>query len=125
MKQEFESTDSFSRVTTDHWIETCNFTGEELLSRYVTQGSLVDGLFLWLTTIAFKTHLNYVHSSNVWTSRGSEQPNMRDAVILFTQKYFIAAPSVNEQSLKAIVKDGFCDPVDTVVKFVDVLLVLN
>ncbi len=50
---------------------------------------------------------------------------MRDAVILFTEKYFIAAPSVNEWSLKIIVKDGFCDLVDTVVKFVDVLLVLN
>ena len=89
------------------------------------QNSLVDGLFLWLGTIVMKTHLNYVHDSCVWTSCRSEKPDMHDAVVLFTEKYFIAAPSVNGRPTKAMVKDGFCDPEDTIHKYMKKPLVLN
>ena len=32
---------------------------------------------------------------------------MQDAVMLFTEKYFIAVPLVNGHTVKAVVKDGF------------------
>ncbi len=125
VKAEFLNEDLFSQVTMNWWVESCNFSKEKLLEYYTTQDPLVDGLFLWLATTAFCTHLNYIHDSNVWTSRGSEKPDMRDAVILFTEKYFIMVPSVNSKPVKAVVKDGFCNPQDTLHKYVDQPLVLN
>ncbi len=39
--------------------------------------------------------------------------------MLFTEKYFIATPSVNGHTAKAIVKDGFCDPLDTLQRYME------
>ena len=125
VKLEFLDEDSFSHVTMSHWVESCNFTKDQLLECYTTQNSLVDGLFLWLGTIVMKTHLNYIHDSCVWTSHGSENPDMQDAIVLFTEKYFIAAPLVNVCTVKAIMKDGFCNPLDTLQRYMDCPLVLN
>ena len=125
VKLEFLDENSFSHITMSCWVESCNFTKDQLLEHYTTQDSLVDGLFLWLGTIVMKTHLNYIHDSCVWTSHGSENPDMRDAVVLFIEKYFIAVPSINGCTVKAIVKDGFCDPVDTLHRYVEYPLMLN
>ena len=122
---EFLDEDSFSHITMSHWVESCNVTKDQLLEHYTMQDLLVDSLFLWLGTIAMKTHLNYIHNSCVWTSCGSKNPDMWDAVVLFTEKYFIAVPSVNSHTAKAVVKDSFCNPLDTLQRYVDHPLVLN
>ncbi len=125
VRDEFLNDASFLQVTTKHWVESCNFTKDQLLARYVTMGSMVNGLFVWLATIATRTHLNYVHNDGIWTSHTSENPDIRDAVVLYTEKYFIAAPSVIGKAIKAMVKDGFCEPIDTMDKYEPKAVVLN
>ncbi len=77
----------------------------------------MDGLFVWLATIATHMHLNYVHFDGVWTSRASDSPNLQDKLVVTTQMHFLAAKAKNQKATKLDIKDGFNDPQDTESQF--------
>ena len=85
----------------------------------------MDCLFVWLATIVTRLHLNFVHSNGIWSSRASEKPDMRDALVMHIEGHFLSACSQNDQVLKEEVCDGFYDPLDTMPDFVPYPVVLN
>ena len=72
-----------------------------------------------------RTHLNFVHDNGVWTTRASEKADMRDALIVDTEKHFLVAPSQLEQVPKMEIYDGFNDPDTTSSCFLTRPTVLN
>ncbi len=123
--QEFLNKASFAHATVQHWVESSNLTELQYLRHYSNLDNKVDGLFLWLATIATKTHLNFVHQNRVWTSHASEKPDVWDALIVSTQTHFLAARSQNGKLTKMEIGNGFCDPLDTAERFVSKPVVLR
>ena len=114
---EFLNSASFLHTTVQQWTETCRFTESQLLTYYSTLDFKVDGLFVWLATIAMCTHLNYVHSNGIWMSHASESLDMCDALVVTTDMHFLAAKSQNMPAMKMEIKDGFNDPSKTASRF--------
>ena len=86
--------------------------------QYLSCYSKIDGLFLWLATIAMKTHLNFVHQNGVWTSHASEKPDVQDALIVTMHSHFLATELQNGKLTKMEFDDGFCDLLTTADRFV-------
>ncbi len=85
----------------------------------------MDSLFVWLATVVTRLHLNFVHSNSIWSSRASEKPDMRDALMMHVEGQFLSVCSQNDQVPREEVCDGFYDPLDTMPDFVLYLVVLN
>ncbi len=88
---EFLNKMSFAHAMVQRWVESSDMSATQYLSCYSNLGAKTDGLFLWLATIATKTHLNFVHQNRVWTSHASEKPDVHDALIVTTHSHFLAA----------------------------------
>ncbi len=89
----------------------------QFLRIYSTIGSHVDGLFVWLASVATRFHINFVHQNGIWSSCGSEVPDLRDAMVMHVEGHFISTPSTLEKVSKAEVRDGFLDLLDTMPSF--------
>ena len=87
--------------TVSRWVDASVFTPAQFLARYSNVGKELDGLFLWLASVSYKRHINYVHSSQVWTSQSSECPDTCDAAIIYVENGFLAASSINAKETKA------------------------
>ncbi len=112
-------------VTVLCWIEASNLMESQFLTYYSTVDSHVDGLFMWLVTVATGFHLNFVHTNGVWSSCASESPDMQNAVVMHIEGHFISAPSQLARVPKEEVHDGFLDPEDTMPAFVGYPIVLT
>lgn len=111
---QFLNTKAFMYSTIDHWVEVSDFLSTlELLDWYSESGKTVDGLFLWLASVALCIHVNLVHDSNAWTSCAADTVNMMDATIVFTEAGFLSAVLLEQRPDKVALKDDFCDPLTT------------
>ncbi len=124
VRDEFLNKRSFAYTTVQRWMETATLTESQLLRQYSTLGLKVDGLFIWLATIAMCLHLNYVHSNGIWMSCASESPDMYDVLVVFTETHFLMSKTHHNPATKMQIKDGFCDPEDTRNCFVSKPMVL-
>ncbi len=70
----------------------------------------MDGLFLWLASIALCTHVNFVYKSTAWITRSSDVINCMDTTIVFGEHSFLVATSVAEHVPKLVLKPDFMDP---------------
>ena len=66
------------------------------MTKYMTLGGKVDGLFMWLASIASCLYLNLVYDSGIWTTRASENPDLRDALVVITEHHLLAAATENK-----------------------------
>ena len=124
MQDEFLNKRSFVYTTIQRWTETATLTESQLLRQYLTLGLKVDGLFIWLATIAMCLYINYVHGNGIWTLHASESLDMHDALVVFTETYFLASKTHHDPATKMQIKDGFCNPEDTRSHFVSKPMVL-
>ena len=88
-------------------------------------GMMVDGLFIWLSSVCFQMHLNLVHDSAVWTTRSTDIANMMDAMVVYAIESFLAATSISPRPVFVAIKSDYCDPVDTLPCFGDYPVVLR
>ncbi len=79
----------------------------------------MDGLFIWLLSVCFHMHLNFVYDSAVWTTRSMDIANMMDATVVYASKSFLVATLISPKPMIAAIKSEYCDPVDTMPRFVD------
>ncbi len=110
------------------WLSTSpHFSTVELLKLYSTTGELVDGLFLWLTSVVMKTYINFVHSNQVWTIRLTDIVNLMDAMIVAIEGNFLVAHGLMEKVVKEVQKseDVYNSPLDTMDRFVKHAKALN
>lgn len=106
VREEFLNTKSFYYTIVQCWTETCELTSSQLLLHYSTMGSKVDRLFVWLTTVVTHTHLNFVHDNGVWITHALEKTDMWDALVVDTEKHFLAVSSQLGQVSKMEIYDG-------------------
>ncbi len=99
----------------------------ELLEHYSRLGELVNGLILWLASVVTKTHVNFVHSDQAWTTRASDIVNLMDAMIVAVDRSFLVAYGLSETVIKSVQKseDIYNDPLDTMNRFVLRARILN
>ncbi len=76
VRDEFLDRSLFTHTTVQCWTETARLTEAQLLMHYSTLGQKVDGLFVWLTSMVMRFHLNCVHDNGIWTSHTSETPDL-------------------------------------------------
>ena len=113
VQDEFLNRKSFIHTTVQRWLESGLLSEAQLLTKYTTLGGKVDGLFMWLASITSCLHLNLVHDSGIWTTRASENLDLRDALVVTTEHHFLAAATENKQLSEMAIKDGFNNPDDT------------
>ncbi len=119
------NTQSFTWITIERWVEASNLSVGEFLWHYATMGVTVDGLFIWLSSVCFRMHLNLVHDNAMWTTRSTDITNMMDATVVYTSESFLVAISISPKPVIAAIKSDYCDPVDTLPHFVDYPVVLR
>ncbi len=85
----------------------------------------INGLFVWLMTVATGFHLNFVHTNGVWSSHASENPDMCDAIVMHVEGCFVSALSQLTRVPKEEVRDGFMDLQDTMDAYVGYPVVLT
>ncbi len=117
VRDQFQQISAFTNMIMQRWIQCATLMGPQFLSRYSICGMTVDGLFVWLGTVACKRHLNFVHSNGVWTTHSSEHPDLRDATVCFLEHYFHSTKSLLPALTKAVMKGCLCDPWDTGPKY--------
>ena len=117
VQDEFLNKKSFAHMTVQRWSESGLLSEAQLLTKYTTLGGKVDELFVWLAIIASQLHLNLVNDSGIWTTRASENPDLRDTLVVIIEHHFLAAATENKQLSEMAIKDGFNNPDDTRVRF--------
>ena len=128
VREQMLETQSFTNTMVMCWITASGlFNSYSLLEQYAKQGALVDGLFLWLSSVVTRTHLNFVHSASAWTSRASEKVDMTDATIVAAGNNFLVAKTLAPGMPKSVLKhdDEYCDPLMTRSRFIPVAFVLR
>ena len=65
--KKFQDQEDFTWLTVSRWIECSVLSAEQFYTVMTSEGSHVDGLFIWLASIMRKSHLNFVHANSVWT----------------------------------------------------------
>ncbi len=116
---------SFTWTTIERWIEASNLSASEFLRHYMIMGAMVDRLFIWLSSVSFCTHLNLVHDSTMWTTRSTDNANMMDAMVVYSEESFLLATSISPKPTIAAIKLDYCDPVDTLPHFMEYPAVLR
>ncbi len=119
------NTQSFTWTTIERWVEASNLSVGEFLQHYATMGVMVDGLFIWLSSVCSQMHLNLVHNSVVWTTRSTDIANMMDATVVYASESFLAAISISPRPAITAIKSDYCNPMDTLPWFVDYPVVLR
>ncbi len=123
--KQFQDKASFTRAMVMQWIEASNLTESQFLTHYSTVDMHVDGLFMWLVTVMTGFHLNFVHTNGVWSSCTSESLDMQDAVVMHIEGHFVSVPLQLLRVPKEEVRDGFLDPLDTMLSYVAYPVVLK
>ena len=90
----------------EHWLQSNALSHKKYLSWILNLGSKIDGLFLWLASLAAGIHLNIIHSNGVWTTR-TGIPNLQDLSVAITLGGFLVVTEVLVNTLKKKMKD--CD----------------
>ena len=113
----------------EHWLQNNALSHKKYLSWILNLGSKIDGLFLWLASLAVGIYLNIIHSNGVWTTRRTGIPNLQDLSVAITLGGFLVATEVQVDFMKEKVKVGdsniFLDPIQVYQNFVPSPVVLN
>ena len=118
-------TSAFTNVIVQWWVQCASLMGPQFLLRYSTRGMTVDGLFVWLGTVACKQHLNLVHSNGIWTTQSLENPDLYNTTVIFSEHYFHSTQSLLPPLTKSEMKGALCNPWDTALRFEPYPVVLN
>ena len=70
-------------------------TSADLMECYLDVSSTIDGLFVWLTLVLTRLHLNVVHQSQAWTMHVTDVVNMMDGAIVFAEGCYLVAKSMS------------------------------
>ena len=66
-----------------------------------------------------------MHDSAVWTTRSTDIANMMDATVVCAEDNFLVATFISPRLTIAAIKSDYCDPTDTISRFVNYLVVLR
>ncbi len=80
----------------DYWLQSQGLVMMRYLSVCSNIGSPIEGLFVWLASYAFSTHVNVIHGDRVWTTRQLAMLDFREPAIVFVLGYYMAAPACTQ-----------------------------
>ncbi len=74
----------------DLWLQQKGLVLSLYLSVCSNVGTWIDGLFLWLSSFALRTHINVVHRDGIWTMHCMAIPDLQDLTMVFILGYYMA-----------------------------------